>query len=84
MIKADVTCPGCGAGFRRIELSSLQGGIGEYRCPACNQVLEVFGGDSLVACRLTVQPAPHDKTKRRPEPYVAPPSIAALEDSYSA
>ena len=84
MMKADVSCPGCGAGFRRIELSSLQGGRGEYRCPACNQVLEVFDGDSLVAYRLTVQPAPHDKIKRRPKPYVVPTSIPALEDSHSA
>jgi transposase-like protein len=55
MIKSDVTCPECGAGFRRIELSVQHGSKGEYRCPACNTLLERFEGDKLVAYRLTVQ-----------------------------
>jgi transposase-like protein len=57
MEKGDVTCSECGAGFRRLELSSKSGGKGEYRCPACNNVLEVFDGSSLVAYRLTIQPS---------------------------
>jgi transposase-like protein len=61
MIKDDVTCPECGAGFRRIELSSQQGGKGAYRCPACDEVLEVFDGSKLVAYRLTVQPTYWDR-----------------------
>ncbi|QOZ37942.1 hypothetical protein XH92_17575 [Bradyrhizobium sp. CCBAU 53421] len=56
MKKSDVSCPKCGAGFRRIELSSRPGTKGDYRCPVCNTVLEVFDGNSLVAVRLTVQP----------------------------
>ena len=44
MLKADVICPKCNAGLRRIELSSLRSAKGEYRCPICEQVLEVFDG----------------------------------------
>lgn len=58
MIKGDATCPGCGAGFRRIELSSERGGKGEYRCPACDEVLEVLPGES--PRRL-----PHDRSAIR-------------------
>jgi transposase-like protein len=57
MKKDDVTCPECGAGFRRLELSSQRGSMGEYRCPACDQILETFDGSKLVAYRLTVQPS---------------------------
>jgi len=35
MKKGDVTCPECHAGFRRIELSSRRGIVGQYRCPLC-------------------------------------------------
>lgn len=56
MQKADVTCPSCGAGFRRLELSSKPGTKGEYRCPACNTELEKLDGEHLVAYRLTIQP----------------------------
>jgi uncharacterized C2H2 Zn-finger protein len=56
MKKSDVICPHCGAGFRRIELSSEPGFEGYYRCPACDTVLEALDGHSLVAYRLTVQP----------------------------
>jgi transposase-like protein len=56
MIKGDVTCPECGAGFRRIELLSRQGSKGEIRCPTCDGILEVLDGSRLVAYRLTVQP----------------------------
>jgi hypothetical protein len=51
----DVTCPHCGAGFRRLELSSKPGTQGEYRCPVCD-ALEIFDGSKLVAYRLTVHP----------------------------
>jgi hypothetical protein len=57
MKKRDVTCRECGAGFRRLELLSASGTEGEYRCPACNALLEVFDGDHLVAYRLTIEPS---------------------------
>ena len=57
MKKDDVTCPECGAGFRRLELTSQWGTRGEYRCPACDAVLEKFDGGVLVAYRLTIQPS---------------------------
>jgi transposase-like protein len=56
MKKSDVTCPKCGAGYRRIELTSRQGTKGEYRCLLCDQLLEEFDGSSDVAIHLTVQP----------------------------
>jgi uncharacterized Zn-finger protein len=57
MKKGDVTCPECGAGFRRLELASLPGEQGEYHCPSCDAVLERFDGKAaFVAYRLTVQP----------------------------
>ncbi|GIQ78304.1 hypothetical protein BraRD5C2_67540 [Bradyrhizobium sp. RD5-C2] len=56
MKKSDVTCDRCGAGFRRLELWSEPGHRGEYRCPICETVLEVFDGSNLIAYRLTVQP----------------------------
>lgn len=56
MKKGDVICPECGAGFRRIELRSRHGTAGEFRCPLCDQVLEVFDGSNEVAYRLTVAP----------------------------
>jgi predicted Zn finger-like uncharacterized protein len=56
MEKGDLTCPKCGAGFRRIALSSLAGDQGEFRCPVCDHVLEVFDGSRTVAYRLTVAP----------------------------
>jgi transposase-like protein len=57
MKKSDVTCPKCSAGFRRVEIFSQRGTKAEYCCPACDQMLEVFDGDSLVAYRLTIQPS---------------------------
>ncbi|XSC47036.1 hypothetical protein ACF1BQ_016395 [Bradyrhizobium sp. RDT10] len=57
MKKDDVTCPKCRAGFRRLELTSWSGKTGEYRCPACDAVLEKFDGGALVAYRLTIQPS---------------------------
>ena len=57
MMKADVTCPECRAGFRRIELVSTAGIRGQYSCPSCHTVLETFDGRHLVAYRLTVQPS---------------------------
>ena len=56
MKKSDITCPECNAGYRRIELVSIGGPRGEYRCLLCNHLLEVFDGSTEVAIRLTVQP----------------------------
>jgi transposase-like protein len=54
--KGDIICSECGAGFRRIELGSRRGTAGEFRCPLCNHLLEVFDGSTEVAYRLTVAP----------------------------
>jgi transposase-like protein len=56
MRRGDVICPQCKAGFRRIELASRPGVAGEYRCPLCQYVLEVFDGSTDIAYRLTVAP----------------------------
>ena len=56
MRKGDVQCPHCSAGFRRIELASMRGEPGEYRCPVCNSRLEKMSGITYVAYRLTVPP----------------------------
>ena len=56
MRKSDVTCPNCKAGYRRIELASIPGTRGEYRCLTCDHLLEIFDGSREVVLRLTVQP----------------------------
>lgn len=56
MLKSDVQCPRCEAGYRRIEVDSLPGESGEFRCLVCNEVLERYSGATCVAYRLTVQP----------------------------
>jgi transposase-like protein len=56
MKKGDVICPQCNVGFRRIELASRSGSAGEFRCPLCDQVLEVFDGSSEIVYRITVAP----------------------------
>lgn len=56
MEKGDLTCPKCGAGFRRITLSSLDGERGKVRCPICDEVLELTDGSKAVAYRLTAAP----------------------------
>jgi|GraSoiStandDraft_26_1057304.scaffolds.fasta_scaffold899208_1 uncharacterized Zn finger protein len=56
MRKNDIACPECNAGFRRIELVSRRGIPGQFRCPVCAQVLEVFDGSKEVGYRLTVAP----------------------------
>lgn len=48
MKNSDVTCSDCGAGFQRLELDSLSSTKGEYRCPACGEVLETFNGDGAL------------------------------------
>jgi DNA-directed RNA polymerase subunit RPC12/RpoP len=57
MKQGDVTCSECGAGFRRLELSTQAGAKGEYRCPACGALLEKLDGQALVVYRLTIQPS---------------------------
>lgn len=57
MEKGDISCPKCGAGFLRIELSSLPGERGEFRCTVCDHVLEVLDGSRAVVYRLTVAPS---------------------------
>jgi hypothetical protein len=42
--------------FRRIELASRTGTAGEFRCPLCQLVLEVFDGSTQIAYRVTVAP----------------------------
>jgi uncharacterized Zn finger protein len=56
MMKSDVQCVDCGAGYRRIELISKRGKEGRYRCLVCGRVLETFDGKHEVAYRLTVNP----------------------------
>jgi transposase-like protein len=56
MRSSDIICPGCKAGYRRIEVASGNSTRGEYRCLLCDRVLEVFDGPHEVAIRLTVQP----------------------------
>ncbi|WP_024513121.1 MJ0042-type zinc finger domain-containing protein [Bradyrhizobium sp. ARR65] len=56
MKKGYVICPNCHAGFRRIELSSLRGSVGDYRCPLCKELLERFDGSKHIAYRLTITP----------------------------
>jgi predicted Zn finger-like uncharacterized protein len=56
MWKSDIICPKCGAGYRRIEIASVKGAKGEYRCQICGHVLEVFDGTLGVLIRLTVPP----------------------------
>ena len=49
MKKSDVTCPECGAGYRRIELTSRLGTKGKFRCLVCDHLLETFDGLCEVA-----------------------------------
>ena len=56
MKKSDIICPGCKAGYRRIELVSQDGAKGKFHCLLCDHLLEVFDGKTDVAIRLTVQP----------------------------
>jgi hypothetical protein len=56
MRKGDVQCPHCGAGYRKIEISSMKGEAAEYRCQICNSPLETLSGQNYVAYRLTVPP----------------------------
>ncbi|HLJ00079.1 MAG TPA: hypothetical protein VKT76_10205 [Bradyrhizobium sp.] len=66
MKKSDVTCPACGAGYRRIELTSRSGTKGEFRCVLCNHILETFNGSTEVAIRLTVQPEKTFESQTKP------------------
>jgi predicted Zn finger-like uncharacterized protein len=57
MRKGDAICPECGAGFRRMELTSIKGQAGEFRCPLCGTLIEAWDGETQVAYRLTIQPS---------------------------
>jgi predicted Zn finger-like uncharacterized protein len=46
MWKSDITCPECGAGYRRVALATCKGTKGEYRCLTCDHVLEAFDAHS--------------------------------------
>jgi transposase-like protein len=67
MRKGDVTCPECSAGYRRIELFSILGKPGQYRCIVCSRVLEAFDGSTEVAYRLTVQPTLAERPSQKPK-----------------
>ena len=56
MRKSDIICPNCHAGYRRVELASNKGTTGGFHCLLCDQLLEVFDGNTEIAIRLTVQP----------------------------
>jgi hypothetical protein len=56
LIKSNVCCDECGAGFHRIELVSRPSEKGEYRCPLCQTILEVFDGTHSILYRVTVAP----------------------------
>jgi hypothetical protein len=56
MRKSDVQCLDCGAGYRRIELTSREGQPGSFKCVICARLLETFDGSHEVAYRLTVNP----------------------------
>jgi len=57
MLKGDAICTECGAGFRRIELTSVNGKGGEFHCPVCQTLIEAWDGRTEVAYRLTIQPS---------------------------
>jgi hypothetical protein len=57
MRKGDASCLECGAGFRRLELTSVTGKRGEFRCPLCDSLIEAWDGSTQVVYRLTIQPS---------------------------
>jgi hypothetical protein len=56
MIKSDLQCLDCGAGYRRLELVSRKGQPGPFHCKVCDCLLEVMDGAHDIAYRLTVHP----------------------------
>ena len=56
MLKTDITCPGCRAGYRLVELASRPRAQAEFRCLICDHVLEIFDGAKDVAIRLRCSP----------------------------
>jgi hypothetical protein len=54
--RAALPAPVAALVFQRFELLVKPRTKGEYRCPACNQVLETFDGGKFIAYRLIVQP----------------------------
>ena len=56
MRMGSAVCSKCRAGFRRLELESEPGSKGEYRCPLCDNLLETFDGNKLIAYRIMIVP----------------------------
>jgi hypothetical protein len=56
MKKSDVQCLDCGAGYRRIQLDSRPGKVGQCRCLVCGRLLGTFDGAHEVAYRIVVTP----------------------------
>jgi hypothetical protein len=40
-----------------MELTSIKGQAGEFRCPLCETLIEAWDGETEVAYRLTIQPS---------------------------
>jgi hypothetical protein len=57
MRKGDATCSECGAGYRRIEITSASGKAGEFRCSVCDHLIETWDDGAQVAYRMTIQPS---------------------------
>ena len=75
LIKSDVRCDECGAFFRRIELMSQPSPKGEFRCPLCNRVLEVFDGSHSVLYRLVVASAKAPVIEPTDEAHTSQPDL---------
>jgi len=69
MKKSDMTCSKCGAGFQRLELEavSVLPSNGEFRCPICDEFVERFNGNKVVAYRLAMRPSTKDMRRRKSE-----------------
>jgi transposase-like protein len=53
MIKTDITCPNCFAGYRRIERISRKGQAGQFKCLVCGRLFENFDGSTEIAYRMS-------------------------------
>ncbi len=78
MRKSDVICSCCGAGFRRLELSSQPGKKGEYRCPADRRVAKQLTERPLATSRDTPTLDRHGLNLRPMPPALMPEPKSAL------